>query len=156
MDDSSNPSTGQASAESQHAATAPGGAAAGMDPVAVIRSKQYIAALVLAAIAGIPISAIAYGFLALVAAIQKYLFTELPNQVLGRPAPAWWPLPWLVLCGLVTGVDHPVSARQWGPLTRIRVQGGRRSADRPRAPCDRPRGAGHTRASALCSGPKHL
>ena len=104
MDDSSNPSTGQASAESQHAATAPGSAAAGMDPVAVIRSKQYIAALVLAAIAGIPISAIAYGFLALVAGIQKYLFTELPNQVLGSPAPAWWPLPWLVLCGVVTAL----------------------------------------------------
>jgi hypothetical protein len=63
----------------------------------VIRSKAYIGALVFAAILGIPISAIAYGFLALVAAIQHYLFTDLPNQVLGSPPPAWWPVPWLVL-----------------------------------------------------------
>jgi len=59
---------------------------------------------VLAAILGIPISAVAYGFLALVAAIQRFLFTDLPNQMLGSPAPAWWPLPWLVLCGLLVGL----------------------------------------------------
>jgi H+/Cl- antiporter ClcA len=88
---------------SQHAGAPPGGSLA-IDPVAVIRSRQYIGALVLAAILGVPISAVAYGFLALVAAIQKFLFTELPNQILGSSAPAWWPLPWLVLCGLLTAV----------------------------------------------------
>ena len=74
------------------------------DPVVVIRSKPYIAALVLAAVLGVPISAIAYGFLALVAAVQRYIFDGLPNQVLGGPAPAWWPVPWLVLCGLLTAL----------------------------------------------------
>ena len=57
-----------------------------MDPVAVIRSKRYIGALVLAAIVGIPISAIAYGFLALVSAIQRFLFPA-ADQMLGTPAP---------------------------------------------------------------------
>ena len=75
-----------------------------IDPVAVIRSRPYIAALVLAAVLGVPISAIAYGFLALVAAVQRYVFDGLPNQVLGGPAPAWWPVPWLVLCGLLTAL----------------------------------------------------
>ena len=42
-----------------------------LDPVAVIRSKPYLMALVLAAVMGIPISAIAYGFLALVAETQR-------------------------------------------------------------------------------------
>jgi len=70
----------------------------------MIRSRAYIGALVLAAVLGIPISAVAYGFLALVAAIQKFLFTTLPNQILGSPAPAWWPVPWLVLCGLLTAL----------------------------------------------------
>jgi chloride channel protein, CIC family len=89
---------------SRRATTVPAGgpAAAAVDPVAVIRSKPYIAALVLAGIVGIPISAIAYGFLALVAAIQKLLFSALPNQLFGGPAPAWWPVPWLVLSGLLT------------------------------------------------------
>ena len=35
-----------------------------IDPVAVIRSKAYLSALVLAALLGVPISAVAYGFLA--------------------------------------------------------------------------------------------
>ena len=75
-----------------------------IDPAAVIRSKGYIGALVLAAILGVPISAIAYGFLALVAAMQKFLFTDLPEELFGSPTPAWWPVPWLVLCGLLTGL----------------------------------------------------
>jgi len=72
------------------------------DPAVVIRSRAYISALVLAAVLGVPISVIAYGFLALVAVVQQYVFVGLPEQVLGGPVPAWWPVPWLVLCGLLT------------------------------------------------------
>lgn len=82
----------------------PAAAPPNIDPVAVIRSRPYIAALVLAAVLGVPISAIAYGFLAFVATVQRFLFDGLPNQVLGGPAPAWWPVPWLVLCGLLTAL----------------------------------------------------
>ncbi len=82
----------------------PAASPASIDPVAVIRSRPYIAALVLAAVLGVPISIIAYGFLALVAAVQQFVFVGLPNQVLGGPAPAWWPVPWLVLCGLLTAL----------------------------------------------------
>jgi H+/Cl- antiporter ClcA len=74
------------------------------DPVTVIRSKRYLSSLILASVLGIPISAVAYGFLALVAKIQSYLFVDLPTQVTGGPAPAWWPVPWLVLCGLLTAL----------------------------------------------------
>jgi len=88
----------------EHAATPAAGAPSAIDPVAIIRSKPYIGALVLAAIVGIPVSAIAYGFLALVAAIQRFLFSELPNQIFASPAPAWWPVPWLVLSGLLTAL----------------------------------------------------
>jgi H+/Cl- antiporter ClcA len=103
MADSNDPRTGPVSAASQHAA-APAGGPPAFDPVAMIRSKAYIGALVLAAIVGIPISAIAYGFLALVAAIQQFLFSKLPEQLFGSSAPAWWPLPWLVLSGLLTAL----------------------------------------------------
>ena len=44
----------------------------GIDPIAVISSKQYIAALVLAAVLGVTISVLAYGFLAFVAAVQQF------------------------------------------------------------------------------------
>lgn len=74
------------------------------DPAAVIRSKPYLMALVLAAILGIPISAVAYGFLALVSAIQEALFDDLPQAIFTGGVPAWWPVPWLVLCGLLTGL----------------------------------------------------
>jgi len=88
MSDSSRPATGAPS----------------MDPVEVIRSRAYLGALVLAAVLGIPISAVAYGFLALVTAIQEYLFDDLPADIFSGGAPVWWPVPWLVLCGLLTGL----------------------------------------------------
>jgi H+/Cl- antiporter ClcA len=75
-----------------------------MDPVAVIRSRPYLSALLLAAILGIPISAVAYGFLALVTKIQEFLFDDLPHDVFEGGVPAWWPVPWLLLCGLLTGL----------------------------------------------------
>lgn len=82
----------------------PGAEPAAMDPRKVIRSPAYLSALILAAILGIPISAVAYGFLTLVSKIQTYVFTTLPTDVLGGTAPAWWPIPWLVLCWLLTGL----------------------------------------------------
>ena len=74
------------------------------NPASVIRSKEYITALLLAAVLGVPISAIAYGFLALVAGAQRILFVGLPQQPFGPSIPAWWPVPWLLLCGLLTGL----------------------------------------------------
>ncbi len=81
-----------------------GAAAPAMDPVAIIRSKAYLSALILAAILGVPISAVAYGFLALVSRIQQWIFDDLPGQLISGSVPAWWPVPWLVLCGLLTGL----------------------------------------------------
>ena len=104
MVDSNGPGSGALPEASQHDAPAPAGGPPAPDPVALIRSRQYITALVLAALLGIPISAIAYGFLALVTVLQRLLFFDLPNQVVGSPTPAWWPLPWLVLCGLLTAL----------------------------------------------------
>ena len=49
------------------------------DPVALLRSRNYVRLLVLAAILGVPIAAVAYGFLALVSYLQKEIFTHLPH-----------------------------------------------------------------------------
>jgi H+/Cl- antiporter ClcA len=85
-------------------ATPPTGQASPMDPAAVIRSKAYLTALVLAAVLGIPVSAVAYGFLALVTRAQQFIFDDLPGDVFSGGTPAWWPVPWLVLCGVLTGM----------------------------------------------------
>jgi H+/Cl- antiporter ClcA len=74
-----------------------------MDPLAVLRSRSYLGLLVLAAILGVPISAAAYFFLQLVAHLQRWVFTDLP-QAIGLGAPVWWPLLPLALAGLLVGL----------------------------------------------------
>ena len=49
------------------------------DPLALLRTRRYVALLVLAAILGVPIAAIAYGFLKLVDVLQNAVFTQLPS-----------------------------------------------------------------------------
>jgi H+/Cl- antiporter ClcA len=74
------------------------------DPAAVLRSRSYIGLLVLAAILGVPISAAAYGFLALVTGLQEWLFTDIPEALGFDGAPWWWPLPLLTLAGILVGL----------------------------------------------------
>src|SRR5437763_12789437 len=72
------------------------------DPLAVIRSRQYTRLLVLAGIVGVPVSVAAYGFLKLVDFLQKRLFHTLPGTLGFDHVPAWWPLPLLLIGGLLT------------------------------------------------------
>jgi H+/Cl- antiporter ClcA len=74
------------------------------DPAAVLRSRSYVGLLVLAAILGVPISAAAYGFLALVAGLQEWLFSDLPEALGFDGAPWWWPLPLLALAGVLVAL----------------------------------------------------
>src|SRR5262245_66354638 len=67
----------------------------------MLRSPAYVRLLVVAAILGVPISAAAYGFLALVSYLQKELFIHLPHGLGYSTAPAWWPLPMLVIGGVL-------------------------------------------------------
>jgi H+/Cl- antiporter ClcA len=71
------------------------------DPQALLRSRNYLRLLFFAALVGVPISAAAYGFLALVSYLQKELFTHLPDGLGFHGAPPWWPLPMLVIGGLL-------------------------------------------------------
>jgi H+/Cl- antiporter ClcA len=71
------------------------------DPQALLRSRNYLRLLFFAALVGVPISAAAYGFLALVSYLQKELFTHLPDGLGFHGAPPWWPLPMLVIAGLL-------------------------------------------------------
>src|SRR4051812_8869110 len=74
------------------------------DPQALLRSRGYVQILILAAITGLPISAAAYGFLALVDQLQDWLFTDLPETLGYDAAPPWWPLPLLAISGVLTAL----------------------------------------------------
>ena len=69
----------------------------------MLRSRNYVRLLVLAAILGVPISAVAYGFLALVSYLQKEIFIHLPHGLGYSTEPVWWPLPVLAVGGVLAG-----------------------------------------------------
>src|ERR1700729_1382419 len=74
------------------------------DPLALLRSRSYIALLVLAAIIGAPISAVAYFFLALVSKMQGWVFTDLPKGLGFHAEPLWWPLLPLAVAGVLVAL----------------------------------------------------
>ena len=74
------------------------------DALALLRSRSYVALLVLAAIIGVPVSAAAYFFLALVSKLQGWVFTDLPKGVGFHGEPLWWPIPPLMLAGLLVAL----------------------------------------------------
>lgn len=74
------------------------------DPLALLRSRSYLALLVLAAIIGVPVSAAAYFFLALVTKLQGWIFTDLPKGLGFHGEPLWWPIPPLLLAGVLVAL----------------------------------------------------
>lgn len=82
----------------------PAPAPAPPNPAALLRSRAYVRLLVLAGLIGLPISALAFGFLKLVAVLEKALFTSIPKDLGFTSVPVWWPLPVLALGGLLTAL----------------------------------------------------
>jgi H+/Cl- antiporter ClcA len=74
------------------------------DPFTLLRSRSYLVLLVLAAIVGIPVSAAAYFFLALVSKMQVWIFTDLPKGLGFHGEPPWWPILPLVLAGVLVSL----------------------------------------------------
>ena len=62
------------------AAPAPPAAAPSSDPLALLRTRSYLTLLVLAAVIGAPISAVAYFYLKFVAVAQTFVFQTLPKD----------------------------------------------------------------------------
>jgi H+/Cl- antiporter ClcA len=104
------------------------------DPLALLRSRSYLALLVLAAIIGVPVSAAAYFFLALVSKLQVWIFTDLPKDVGFHSEPLWWPIPPLVLAGVLVALTIRYLPGRGGhsPADGFKVGGG------PPAPVELP------------------
>jgi H+/Cl- antiporter ClcA len=104
------------------------------DPLALLRSRSYVALLVLAALIGVPISAAAYFFLALVSKLQTWIFTDLPKDVGFHSEPLWWPIPPLLLAGVLVALTIRYLPGKGGhsPADGFKVGGG------PPAPIELP------------------
>jgi H+/Cl- antiporter ClcA len=74
------------------------------DPLALLRTRGYLVLLVIAAVIGVPVSAAAYGFLALVTEMQGWTFTALPKALGFGAEPLWWPLMPLAVAGVLVGL----------------------------------------------------
>ena len=85
------------------------------DPRTLLRSRDYLRLLALAAILGVPVSAAAYGFLALVSYLQKEIFTHLPHGLGFATEPIWWPLPVLAAGGIIAGLAIRYLPGRGGP-----------------------------------------
>lgn len=68
------------------------------------RTRGYVGVLVLAAGVGVPVSLVAFGFLALLHALEHAVWETLPAALGHATAPWWWALPWLLLGGVLVGV----------------------------------------------------
>jgi H+/Cl- antiporter ClcA len=70
----------------------------------LLRSRGYLVVLGFAAVLGIPVSAAAFGFLALVDYLQKAIFVQWPHAVGYSAAPVWWPLPIVAIGGVAVAL----------------------------------------------------
>ena len=72
------------------------------DPESTLRSRAFVAVLVLAAVVGVVASLAAWCFLELVFYMQQWVFTDIPKDLgFDKGPPLWWYLPVLAFAGLV-------------------------------------------------------
>jgi chloride channel protein, CIC family len=105
-----------------------------VDPIALLRTRSYVQLLVLAALIGVPVSIVAYGFLWLVSELQDALYTDLPKDLGFDSAPWWWPMPLLAVGGVIvalaiqrlpgTGGHSPADGfKAAGPVPPVQLPG---------------------------------
>ena len=72
---------------------------------ATVRSRRFVALLVVVAIIGVIVSLAAWCFLEGIFQIQRELYTHLPNALgYQHGPPKWWPLPVLAIGALIVGL----------------------------------------------------
>ena len=69
----------------------------------MVRTRRYVALLILAAVLGVVVSFLIYWFLKLIADVQSWVYTDLPKGLGFHGEPAWWPLLPLAVAGVIVG-----------------------------------------------------
>ncbi|MFD7908971.1 chloride channel protein [Kitasatospora sp. NPDC059747] len=86
----------------------------------VLLHRGYLGLLVVSALVGVPISLAAFGFVGLEHELQHWVWESLPDAAGYDRAPWWWPLPALLLAGLLL---VPVVTRLPGRGGHVPVDG---------------------------------
>jgi len=107
----------------------------------VVHSAEYRRLLVLSAVIGLVASVVAWSLLTVVPLIQDAVFVTLPEALGHASPPWWWPLPVLLLAGLVTAVA----------ITRLPGHGGGVPADGLSAGITAPRAVPGVALAALAT-----
>jgi H+/Cl- antiporter ClcA len=79
-------------------------ASAGVDPAAILRSRNFVVLLVFAAFVGVVVSFIAWGFLELVHRTQVGVFQDIPDHFGFSPTSAWWYFVVLGVAGVIVAL----------------------------------------------------
>jgi H+/Cl- antiporter ClcA len=76
------------------------------DVLTLLRSRNYLVLLVLAAVLGMAVAAVAYWFLYLVSDLQKWLYQPgyLPKALGFHGEPIWWPIPLVGVSGILVAL----------------------------------------------------
>src|SRR5215210_4165498 len=74
------------------------------DPAEIMRSRQFIGLLVLAAIVGVIASLAAWCLLEVIHLTEDGVYTDLPDALGFETVPVWWPVPMLAIAGLICAI----------------------------------------------------
>ena len=98
------------------------------DPESLLRSKEYRVLLVFAAVIGVLVSLVSWGYLELIHYLQEWLYKDLPSGLGLSPVPTWWPLPILAVAAVPiafaiarlpgSGGHKPAEGLKAGPPTQ--------------------------------------
>jgi len=99
-------------------------AAAPPDPTAMLRSRNFVVLLVFAALIGVFVSAVAWGFLELVFQAQVGVFTDLPHRMGYDTAPWWWLLLVLAIAGVAVAAAIEYLPGEGGHVPALGLQVG--------------------------------
>ena len=85
------------------------------------------------ALLGVPVALVAYFFLKWVADVQTYVFTTLPADLGFTGEPSWWPIPLLVLSGVLVAltIKHLPGTAGHEPAEGFKASGPVRPIDLP-------------------------
>ncbi|MFE7193501.1 chloride channel protein [Kitasatospora sp. NPDC057541] len=114
------PTTGPAPRTAPAGATGPAEVPAPAALREVLLTKGYLGLLLISALVGVPVSLAAFWFVGLEHQLQHWIWESLPDALGHDRAPWWWPLPALLLAGLLI---VPVITRLPGRGGHVPVDG---------------------------------